>query len=272
MKIKIFVCCHKKDFYIHSEIFQPIHVGKAISNEILQIPGDDTGNNISNKNPWYCELTAQYWIWKNVKDVDYVGLFHYRRYLCFKPSIREKLIRFIHKTEKLMYNYKIDESLIMQNEVILPNKLSANLPLYYDLCMTHIQNDVNILRDIIYELYPEYISAYDFIMFKNNELSPFNILIAKKNIFDMYSEWLFSILFEFEKKITVPANPYQPRLFGYYSERLLNVYFYHNKYKVSFLPTCIVDSNKDTNVIIQIFSRYIRKICSIIYNKTRIRK
>lgn len=43
---------------------------------------DNEGDNISGKNPDYCELTAQYWAWKNI-DCDYYGFFHYRRYLTF---------------------------------------------------------------------------------------------------------------------------------------------------------------------------------------------
>ena len=43
---------------------------------------DNTGENISEKNSMYCELTAQYWAWKNL-NADYYGFFHYRRYLNF---------------------------------------------------------------------------------------------------------------------------------------------------------------------------------------------
>lgn len=82
-KIEIYVACHKPSELPKNDIFVPIHVGSAISKIVM--PGlqrDDEGDNISAKNPQYCEMTAQYWAWKHSK-ADYVGLCHYRRYLNF---------------------------------------------------------------------------------------------------------------------------------------------------------------------------------------------
>ena len=41
---------------------------------------DDTDDNISERTPYYSEMTAQYWARKNVHDVEYIGFYHYRRY------------------------------------------------------------------------------------------------------------------------------------------------------------------------------------------------
>ncbi|HCK0351048.1 TPA: DUF4422 domain-containing protein, partial [Klebsiella pneumoniae] len=64
----------------------PLHVGKANSYNEIGCPGDDTGDNISFKNPFYCELTAHYWVWKNEELADYVGFMHYRRHLNFSEK------------------------------------------------------------------------------------------------------------------------------------------------------------------------------------------
>ena len=41
---------------------------------------DDAGENISAKNPQFCELTAQYWVWRNAcADCANVGFVHYNR-------------------------------------------------------------------------------------------------------------------------------------------------------------------------------------------------
>ena len=57
---------------IKNNYIKPIQVGND-----SDIPGieyrDNIGNNISEKNSTYCELTAQYWAWKNDTDSDYIG-------------------------------------------------------------------------------------------------------------------------------------------------------------------------------------------------------
>ena len=85
-EIKLFVSCHK-DFYVPEHPFLiPVQAGAALSEE--KFPGmrqDDGGENISAQNRSYCELTVQYWAWKN-QEADYYGFFHYRRYLSFSAK------------------------------------------------------------------------------------------------------------------------------------------------------------------------------------------
>ena len=81
MDIKLFVCCHKPVNVPKHPLLVPLQVGAALAGE--HFPGflhDDAGDSISEKNRSYCELTGQYWAWKNV-EADYYGFFHYRRYL-----------------------------------------------------------------------------------------------------------------------------------------------------------------------------------------------
>lgn len=92
MDIKIAMAYHKPGIFIDNKYIIPIHAGKAISTLDLGIQGDNTGENISHKNPWYCELTALYWLWKNTK-ADYKGLIHYRRSFSFVKGFTLHKIR-----------------------------------------------------------------------------------------------------------------------------------------------------------------------------------
>ena len=61
--VRLFVATHKPGTMRNDDIYTPIHVGRAISpykEELCFIIGDDIGDNISSKNPSYCEMTAHY--------------------------------------------------------------------------------------------------------------------------------------------------------------------------------------------------------------------
>ena len=88
-KLKIIVCTHKADSRIRNYApYVPVHGGKALHPDMdLGFIGDDTGDNISEKNPFYSEWSVIYWAWKNCNDSEYIGFNHYRRY--FKINITE---------------------------------------------------------------------------------------------------------------------------------------------------------------------------------------
>ena len=85
-KLDIYIVCHKEAYIPDIGCFKPIQVGAALTSRRLSgMQPDNEGDNISEKNKSFCELTAQYWAWKNSSS-DYVGFFHYRRYFSFDTS------------------------------------------------------------------------------------------------------------------------------------------------------------------------------------------
>ena len=89
MSIKVIVATHKKYIMPADEMYIPVHVGREGKDDLGYTP-DNTGDNISNKNAYYCELTGLYWAWKNLQ-ADYVGLAHYRRH--FRRPLRASEVR-----------------------------------------------------------------------------------------------------------------------------------------------------------------------------------
>ena len=81
--IRILVAAHKRTYAPENRLIRLVQAGTALAGE--RLPGmlhDDEGDHISRRNRTYCELTVQYYAWKNVQ-ADYYGFFHYRRYMSF---------------------------------------------------------------------------------------------------------------------------------------------------------------------------------------------
>ena len=254
MDIKIFSCFHKEFKIPNSNVIYPIHVGKSISDMELNMVNDNTGENISNKNKNYCELTAIYWAWKNV-NCDVIGLTHYRRYFDLEESYYEVITEeenIINSDIFKSYKEKIENIMLSTYDIIMPKPKTFGTSVKNQYIACHKKEDLDVLESIIKKKYPEYIASYDYIMKKQNKLSPYNMFIMKKKEFNKYCEWLFDILFEVEKKIKISENTYQARVFGFMSERLLNVYVYHNKLNVKYTTVIFIgDKKKYNNYVIE---------------------
>lgn len=214
-KIKILVSYHKDSERIESEIITPIHVGAKNCTVNLKMLRDDEGINISDKNDKYCELTAQYWAWKNL-DADFYGFMHYRRHFVFKDieyhfedgtpaiysSINEKY------KEEIGLNDDVINHCVEGADIILPLKVDTSTwgAISNEVQFSCLENlhavDFHRVCETVIELYPEYADAVQ--EFRTDHYAYwYNMFIMKREIFLEYSEWLFSILQESERKIIV---------------------------------------------------------------------
>ncbi len=240
--LKIIVCCHKEDIYKNSEIYMPLHVGKALSDINLGITGDNTGNHISYKNGSYCELTGMYWAWKNLKGIDYIGLCHYSRYFDFNHLGRKIFPYNIFKTNTInQLNLDISpkaEKWLKNGGCIIPKPSHIHTSLYMQYCEGHYSPDIKLLGDIIREQLPQkYFQSFIDTMIKSNHFSPYNMFIMNWRDFDKYCSWLFSLLNKIEDRIDISHYPiYQQRIFGFMAERLLNLYINAERMKIMHLP------------------------------------
>lgn len=237
--IKILVCTHKDAHLPENEYFFPIQAGAALHAPILGFTGDNTGDNISEKNPHFCELTCHYWAWKNLK-AEIVGLNHYRRFFDFerhwKSFSPDRSFTAIDYTYKPYYLPDLEKMLDTECDIILPPKRHYPYSVGTQYKVFHLVNDLNILREVITDLSPDYIPSFDRLMNKENGYSGYNMFITRWQHFDSYSEWLFKILFEVERRVKLSPYPDQARLFGYMSERLVNVYCMRHHLRVKYVP------------------------------------
>ena len=220
--IKIYIAAHKKVELPKLQGYIPLQVGAALHDDLGYLK-DSNGDNISDKNPNYCELTGLYYVWKNEK-ADIVGLSHYRRYF-FKNPFKTKLndVLKVNDINKLMNKY----------DAILPKKIfleGLTVKEHYD--KYHHLEDLLKCGEIIKEKFNDYYDSFNKVL-EQKEIYAYNMFIMQKKDFDNYMEWLFAILFELEKNVDISKyDDYNKRIYGFLSERLFNVWILKQNYNI----------------------------------------
>ena len=239
--IKLFVSCHKSGIYIPpNKLLAPIQVGtKLAQSRLPMMMHDDEGNNISEKNRSYCELTGQYWAWKNV-DADFFGFFHYRRYFNFSnveyPIHHEPFIfgdvvfdRNDDETlQKISFSEEVMREVIESYDFISPTPIQTpdglNAYEQYRLSYGHHIEDLDMVLSIIEKKYPEiWPSAQKYM--SQSSLYVCNMFIMKRELFYKYSSFLFDVLKQHEALCDMSHySPTGRRVSGYLGERLCGIY------------------------------------------------
>lgn len=217
--VKIYVMAHKKFDEPEDKIYIPLQVGAAKSASLGYVP-DNTGVNISEKNPYYSELTGLYWMWKNGEACDITGLCHYRRY-------------FLDEKDQLLKSEDY-ESILARYDIIVTDKITydSDADVYARYGERHYVKDLDLVRNAIKECYPEYLKDYDAVI-HGYEMYYANMMVTTKERLDQYAKWLFDILFHVEKHIDMTGyDDYDKRVYGFLSERLVMVWVRHNRLKV----------------------------------------
>lgn len=221
MNIQILVAAHKKYWMPDDDVYMPIHVGTEGKESIGYTP-DNTGDNISAKNPYYCELTALYWAWKNL-DADYIGLVHYRRYFTRKEahSVAGKRDEILTRADW--------ERLLGRADIVVPDKRKyyiETLRSHYN--HSHHPEGLAETESIIREKYPDYLADYNRVLDRTSA-HMFNMFVMRRDYYDAYCAWLFDILGELEKRLDITGwDPYESRVYGFVSELLLDVWLEKN--------------------------------------------
>ena len=223
MNIKIFMCTHRALDFV-PPLCTPVQ-GGAVSNAPVPntIPDYAPGGDISAKNSEYCELTVQYYAYKN-ESCDYFGLCHYRRFFGTAALKGPYITLGKPKLNKIASKEEI-EAILSENDVILPRAENVGLTVYekYLSSKHQFKEDIDLFLQIVKSKAPflwEYVDAY----MQGYEQYFCNMFIMKKDIFDAYSSLLFSILEEFDTKKVKHGYFEADRTNGYLGERFLGIY------------------------------------------------
>lgn len=277
-KVKILICCHKKTNTCNDNIYLPIQVGHAVSANELDMQKDDqvlgkACDNISRLNGIYCEMTAMYWAWKNIRkiypDLKYVGLCHYRRYFYVKNKSIGNLIRFesqkIKTLIKVLSNrpckttifdpiYHISD--VKEKALTSSNSLLSGAIKGFDVIATEPCKLINInvedffkvigrdyidlLTEIVEKNYPQFKDYYQNVL-AGNRLYAANMLILKIELLDEYCSFVFGVLekhIELSKKKGLCYDPENEKCYGrvsgYLAEILTCTYLFYCKDRFCF--------------------------------------
>lgn len=232
---------------VDNPLYYPMRCGAVFDkNPIPNIPGDNTGENISANRENYCELTVQYWAWKNLQ-ADYYGLCHYRRYLSFsdrhyhtndhglvpRPLLNE---REMSRFGLLEPEHMAEE--IAQYDAIIPQAAEVKkMPLPHgraktvrDLWEAHdgIFFDTSTIDHMFFAiqaLTPQYAkSAEEY--FAGEVHYGYNCYIMRKTLFTRLCEFQFAILNAIAAKNHIHTDKY-PRTLAYIGEMLFGIFTFH---------------------------------------------
>ena len=281
MKIKLFVShrIDQENKVIKNEIITPVYCGAIYKNDEWQegLIGDDTGDNISEKRMSYCELTVQYWAWKNV-EADYYGLCHYRRYLSLtdidgiKNEQNQIYLPFIQTKD--IQKYKFDDVILLKKycqkydaifskPVFIKNvtAMGANPISVLDLWRTYEgiffdEYAIDILLKSIKEKSPSYYGdAISYLASKWHR--GYNCFIMKDELFQSLCDFEFKILSDIEGKIN---NNNYTRTLAYMGEILFGIYQYSIENKKTKIKYTNLIYFEGTNLKISSFIKYITKL------------
>ena len=225
--IIIYVLTHKKiDEEYDEELYKPLLNGSYFNSENLDYIKDDTGDNISHLNPYFAELTGEYWAWKN-SDAKIIGFTHYRRW--FVRNL---------KFEKLTKEDIIND--LKKNDIILPQKSTLD-KIAKEAIKSGLEKspdygakweDYIKLENILKESFPEYYNSYKKIMNGRTCYSN-NMFICRFELADEYFTWLFKIFDKLKTEIDFSKYPEDnKRVFGFFSETLLTVFVDKHNLKI----------------------------------------
>lgn len=215
MNIKIFVMTHKLFERPKDALYVPLQVGHALTGTLDEsyLRDDDGADNISALNPYFSELTGIYWIWKQCRDADCVGVCHYRRFLVIKEDGKERLMT-ERDCRKILGEY----------DLITTEKLTLHSNYYDGFKVDHNLSDLQVTEQVVREKYPAYYDCFERLV-HGNQVYFGNICVMPKGLYDEYCEWLFDILFEVQKRTDVTEyDGYRRRLFGFLAEFLQMVW------------------------------------------------
>lgn len=212
-QIQVLVASHKPYWMPDDPLYLPVQVGAAQHEHIEGFAHDDEGDQISGKNPRYCELTALWWGWRNL-SCDWLGLVHYRRH-------------FAGRGEKGVLTSAEAQVLVSKGRLVVAKPRNYRIETISSHYMHTFDLDgsqLEALRRGVERVSPQRVAALDQFLSQTRG-HMFNMMIMPRDMLDDYCTWLFDVLEVTEGLIDFSQmNDFHARCVGRLGERLLDTW------------------------------------------------
>lgn len=232
-EVKIYMCTHKPFDYVPPSCVAVAGGAKIKNIPHGAIPDYGEGGSISEKNGEYCELTVQYYAWKN-EDCGSYGFCHYRRFFSFFEKTKKPYLVFGRLSEKNKQKLIPSEEEIQRKarefDVIVPKSEDVGQSVYekYITSPKMFKEDIDLFVSLLKEKFPHLASYADGYLGQNKQYFC-NMFIMKRDVFFEYSRILFSLLSDFDERKTIHGSFQKDRTDGYLAERFLGIYLAYLK-------------------------------------------
>ena len=209
-------------------------------NRVFYVPGEtDKGDPVGDLNPWYCEATAMYWLWKTSK-AKIVGLEHYRRYFVDAQN------RFLNESQIKEILGKDD--VIVAEHTFGPDGLEFPAVVY------------SIVVGWEKRKYQAYKFIYGFILWlakneKTYDMAKFflndlydeqtfikcNMFIARKKVLNEWCKFIFPAIDKWREDEGIILDKSNLRLIGYVFEHIFGSWLKWRKYKINVQRHIVLD-------------------------------
>ena len=173
------------------------------------------GDNIDRLNPYYCELTGLYYMWKHDTD-DIVGLEHYRRYFY---------------TGSRMLTRDDAGDILSRNDILLvPHHHPKKRTTYQWFITAQKEKDLDKWLLCIDAACPQMMPTFIDYM-NSNLLYVCNMFITSKDILDEWCSWIFPMLSLYDR--AAGLTEFNKRIDGYLAEHTFGAWCIWKKLRIA---------------------------------------
>ena len=245
---QIYILGHKplEYGYLDNQLYTPLQVGAYYKPQFLPIT-DAQGDNIGQWNTVFAETTGMYWIAHNAPEtLKYVGCCQYRRRI-------------------LIVDYADFDEIFSKCQIICSEPLHMAISVYQQYCHCHTKAEIDTVKEVIADLYPEYMDSWNKFIENGNDLIYSSGFVMKTEDFKRYIDFYTSIMFETLKRmgLNTPEEvqeyairemeagrkpksngngadkgviEYQRQIAAFLQERIATLFIFHNFNKIAFIP------------------------------------